>query len=83
MAKVASRELRNNTRRLLDRVELGEEVTITVDGRSVARLVPLRQRARWVSSRELVQRLEGRLADPDLARELRDLLPGTTDDPYP
>ena len=41
MAEVASRELRNNTRAVLDRVEAGEAVTITVDGRPVARLEPI------------------------------------------
>ena len=30
MARVASRELRNQTRALLERVEAGEEITITV-----------------------------------------------------
>ena len=37
---VASRELRNNTRELLDRVEAGETITITVEGRPVAVLQP-------------------------------------------
>jgi hypothetical protein len=32
MANVASRELRNSTRDLLERVEGGEELAITVDG---------------------------------------------------
>src|SRR5688572_25744690 len=34
MTEVASRELRNNTRALLDRVAGGEEITITVGGRA-------------------------------------------------
>ena len=38
MADVASRDLRNNTRALLERVEAGESITITVDGRPVATL---------------------------------------------
>ncbi len=80
MSEVASRELRNNTRKLLDRVASGEDVTITVDGRSVARLVPLEHRSRWMATAELLRRLEGRRADSALAEELRELLPGTTDD---
>lgn len=32
MVEVASRELRNRTRVLLDRVAAGEHITITVDG---------------------------------------------------
>lgn len=82
MAEVASRELRNNTRKLLDRVASGEDVTITVDGRSVARLVPLEHRSRWMATGELLRRLAGRRADASLTEELRELLPGTTDDVY-
>ena len=36
MADVASRVLRNSTRSLLVRVESGETITITVDGRPTA-----------------------------------------------
>jgi prevent-host-death family protein len=38
MAEIASRELRNDTRRVLARVEAGELVTITVNGRAIATL---------------------------------------------
>ncbi|MDK1010627.1 MAG: type II toxin-antitoxin system prevent-host-death family antitoxin [Actinomycetota bacterium] len=80
MGEVASRELRNNTRELLDRVASGEDITITIDGRSVARLIPLEYRSRWMATGELLRRLEGRRADAPLTEELRELLPGTTDD---
>lgn len=72
--------MRNNTRQLLDRVEQGEDLTITVDGRPVAVLRPVGARRQWVGRREFVQRLRGRLADPALAQELRDLADETTDD---
>jgi prevent-host-death family protein len=48
MTEVASRELRNNTRGLLGRVEAGEEVVITVDGRRVATLQPVGSRPQWM-----------------------------------
>jgi prevent-host-death family protein len=80
MAEVASRELRNNTRRVLERVEAGESVTITVGGRAVARLVPAERRVRWMSRAEVVRRVLAKQADPGLLAELRDLAPGTTDD---
>lgn len=80
MSEVASRELRNNTRALLDRVAAGETVTITVDGRPVAVLEPVGRRPRWVTGDEFARRLHGRQADPALASELRALAPGTTDD---
>jgi prevent-host-death family protein len=80
MAEVASRELRNDTRGLLRRVEAGEEVVITVDGRPVAVLRAVGSRPRWMSRAELTRRLLAHQADSDLARELRDLVPETTDD---
>lgn len=80
MGSVASRELRNNTRALLDRVQAGEAVTITVDGRPVAVLQPVGRRPRWISRDELLHRLTDRQADASLTDELARLAPGTTDD---
>jgi len=81
MTEVASRELRNDTAGLLRRVEAGEEVTITVRGRPVAVLSPVREaRPKWIGRNEFLRRLEGRQADPGLAEELREMNPDTTDD---
>ena len=80
MVEVASRELRNDTRGLLRRVEAGEDVVITVDGRQVAALRPIGHRRQWLSRSEFVHRFSGRQADRALADELRDLAPDTTDD---
>jgi prevent-host-death family protein len=80
MAEIGSRELRNNTRRLLERVDAGEDVTITVDGRPVAALVPVRRRPRWLAKDELLAMLDGRQADPGLRSDLRTLTPDTTED---
>jgi len=80
MSEVASRELRNNTRALLDRVEAGELVTITVDGRPIALLAPVSRRPRWLPRDEFVRRVQAHQADAALAEELRDLAPDSTDD---
>jgi prevent-host-death family protein len=80
MAVVASRELRNNTRALLDRVDAGEVITIAVDGREVAELRPVTRRDRWMARAEFIHRIVSAQADPALTSELRDLLPETTDD---
>lgn len=80
MAEVASRELRNNTRSLLDRVEAGEEVTITVDGRPVAVLRPVGRRPRWLGRDEFVRRVVPHQADPALREDLAELAPDSTDD---
>jgi prevent-host-death family protein len=82
MTSVASRELRNNTRALLDRVEAGESITITVDGRPVAVLAPIdrARRPRFMPKEEFLRLLIGHQADPGLTEELRQMNPGTTDD---
>jgi prevent-host-death family protein len=78
MVEIASRDLRNDTRRVLARVEAGEPVTITVNGRAVAILQPLRERRRWIGREQFIGRLAQ--ADPELTAELAHLAPETTDD---
>ncbi len=80
MGLVASRELRNNTRALLDRVAAGEEITITVDGRPVAVLSPATRRPRFMPRDEFIRRIVRHQADAGLLKELRELVPDTTDD---
>jgi prevent-host-death family protein len=80
MTEVASRDLRNNTRGLLDRVAAGEAITITIDGRPVAVLQPVGRRPRWLARDEFVRRVLPHQADAALARELAELAPDTTDD---
>jgi prevent-host-death family protein len=80
MTEVASRDLRNNTRGLLDRVEAGEAITITVAGRPVAVLQPVGRRPRWLGREEFVRRVLPHQADAGLAGELAELAPDTTDD---
>ena len=78
--EVASRELRNNTRGVLDRVQSGESITITVDGRPVAVLQPAGHRPQWLGRDEFVRRVIEHQADPGLADELRALAGDSTDD---
>jgi prevent-host-death family protein len=80
MTDVASRELRNNTRALLDRVEAGETITITVDGRPIALLQPAGRRPRFMARERFVQGLLSHRADAGMRADLRDLSPDTTDD---
>jgi prevent-host-death family protein len=80
MSDVASRDLRNNTRALLERVEAGESITITVDGRPVATLEPASRRSRFMARDRFKRDILTRRADPALRTELRDLAPDTTDD---
>jgi prevent-host-death family protein len=80
MVAVASRELRNHTRTLLDRVDAGEIITITVDGREIAELRPIRREHRWMKRAEFTRRVLTHQADSELRSELRQLVPDTTDD---
>lgn len=81
MSEVGSRELRNDTAGVLRRVREGEDVTITVKGRPVAVLTPIRpQRRRRLSKAELLSRLRRAQADPGLREDLRALAGDTTDD---
>lgn len=80
MTEVPSRELRNDTRGVLRRVEAGDEVVITVDGKPVAVLMPIGHRRRWVPRDAFFQMLEGHQADPGLRDVLRELASDTTDD---
>ena len=81
MGDIASRDLRNETRRVLERVQTGEAVTITVNGRAVAILQPVRERPRWIARGQFVRKLVQ--ADPALTADLADLAPDTTDDLEP
>jgi len=82
--EVASRELRNDTAGVLRRVRSGERVTVTVNGRPVAELVPLqRSRRSWVRREDLVARLRRAHADPGLRADLARLAGDTTDDLRP
>lgn len=80
MSVIPARELRNNVSDVLRRAEAGEEMTVTVSGRPVARLVPLDPRPRFLPTDDLLRSLDGHRADPGLAAELREMLPDTTDD---
>jgi prevent-host-death family protein len=78
VSTIAQKELRNNVGEVLRRAEGGEEITVTVAGRPVARLVPA-ERRRWIAGPDLhavwrtptprtltadIERFPGTLADP-------------------
>ena len=70
MDTVTIRELRNRGGEVVDRVEAGEHVTVTRDGRPVAELRPLR--ARGLSAAVLLERWQ-RLPTVDATRLRRDV----------
>jgi prevent-host-death family protein len=76
--EVSVRELRNYTADVLRRVEAGERLTVTVDRRPVAELVPLAARSTWVPRQRALDAFVQ--ADPALRRELQEALPDTVDE---
>lgn len=76
---VSVRELRNTVSEVLRQVEGGERVTVTVDRRPVAELIPLR-RHRPVPIGEALSIVARHAGDPGLLQEIRELLADTTDD---
>lgn len=80
MSTVASRELRNRTRQVLEQVESGEDVFITVDGREVARVTQVSRKPRWVPRGAFLADLRRVQADAGLRADLDELAPDTTDD---
>jgi prevent-host-death family protein len=65
---IQQKELRNNVGKVLRRAEDGEELTITVSGRPVARLGPAHG-ARWISSNRLGE-LWSEPVDPTFGKDL-------------
>jgi prevent-host-death family protein len=76
----ASRELRNSTRSLLERVEGGEEVTIAVNGKAIAVLRPAGRRTSWMARDEFAWTILAQQADPGLTQDLVGLAPESTGD---
>ncbi len=68
MAMIPQKELRNNIGEVLRRAQSGEQLTITVSGRPVAQLGPIRSR-QWVDTGEL-RALWELPADETLERDL-------------
>lgn len=78
---IPSRDLRNRTAEVLRRVEAGEEIEVLHHNRRVARLVPVRERRRWIPAIEVIPQLVELGPDPTgLRAELRETLTDTTDD---
>jgi prevent-host-death family protein len=79
MATIPQKELRNHVAEVLRRAEGGEELTITVAGRPVAQLGPIRE-AHWVPSSRLADLWE-MPPDPTLEKDL-EFMGGEMVDPW-
>lgn len=81
MSFVDAGDLRNHTADVLRQVADGTPVTITVNGRPVAAIGPVRgQRASFLLKADLIDLLRETQADPALALDLERPAGDTTDD---
>jgi prevent-host-death family protein len=78
--EIGVRDLRNRTGQVIDAVQAGERVTLTVHGEPVADIVPHGRRARWLAGARLREQLQIRSADPGLTRDLDELAGQTLDE---
>jgi prevent-host-death family protein len=78
-SSISVRDLRNTVSEVLRRVEGGERLTVTVDRRPVAQIVPLRRR-RAVPVGEALAVVSRHAADRGLLDDVHSLRADTTDD---
>jgi antitoxin (DNA-binding transcriptional repressor) of toxin-antitoxin stability system len=78
---VSIRELRNSTSNVVSDLEAGERLTLTVNRRPVADILPhVEQRDPWVSSADLRRIVREASADPGLLDDLADIRGAELDD---
>lgn len=81
MSTVASRDLRNHTRSVLERVAAGDVVTVTVNGEPVAEIrSPARRRPAAMTRSQLMNLVHAQQLDVALEADLRWISAGSTDD---
>jgi len=72
--RVSIRELRNSTANVVADLEAGERLTLTVNRRPVADILPhVEERDPWVSASELRRIVHEAPADPSLLDDLADV----------
>jgi prevent-host-death family protein len=69
MGEISAQELARQTSGILRRVEAGDRVRVSVDGRPVAELVPLGQPL-WIRGAAIEDVLRDAPADPGLLRDI-------------
>jgi prevent-host-death family protein len=79
---VSVRELRNHTAEVVAAVRAGETLTLTVNRKPVADVVPHEpRRSPWVPSSVLRRIVAEAVADAGLLEDLKDVRGGLVDDP--
>jgi antitoxin (DNA-binding transcriptional repressor) of toxin-antitoxin stability system len=79
--EVSIRELRNSTSSVVAELEAGERLTLTVNRRPVADILPhVEERDPWVSAEQLRRIVREAPADPGLLADLDDIRGAELDD---
>lgn len=79
--EVSIRELRNSTSSVIAKLEAGERLTLTVNRRPIADILPhVAQRDPWIPSSELRRIVREAPADPALLDDLADVRGAELDD---
>ncbi len=81
--EIGVRDLRNHTAEVVERVQRGESLTLTVNRRPVADIVPHARRPRAMRAADVIGIRERHGADPELFRTLDELAGGTVDELWP
>ena len=80
MRTIPQRELRNEISRVLRDVEAGESFEVTVDGRPVAKIVPITRRRTFVPREEIEKLIREAPLDANFQRDIDEALDQTVDD---
>lgn len=78
---ISVRELRNETASVVSLIESGEQITLTVNRRPVADIVPhVSERDPWVPASELRQIVTESPSDPGLLADIREIRESVIDE---
>jgi prevent-host-death family protein len=80
MRSIPQRELRNDIGRVLREVEAGETIEVTVDGRPVAKIVPIERRRTFVPREQIEKLLREAPLDAGFKRDVDEALDQTIDE---
>ena len=80
LREVPVRELRNHTSDVLRRVAAGESLSVTVNGKPIADLVPHVAQRTWVPMAEILKMFAGSMLDENFDADVDTVLSDTVDD---